>query len=189
MPASSPAQQDFIRRFNSEVLHSDIQLAQEGRALLTAHACLESGYGTAKAWKHGFNFGNITAGSTWHGLVFRDVGGDTAYDKDGKFLGKITQDWRVYPSVQAALADYWQLLGWRRYVRARLALALGDLAGFCHFLGPSAGKAVDPRTRQSYDLGGYYTLPEPEYARRLAGVLALVKSSLLPDPSVTPPMH
>lgn len=178
MTTVSP-QQEFARRFNSEVLHSDLQLAQEARLLLTAQACLESGYGTAKAWKHGFNFGNLTAGSTWHGLVFRDVDGDTAYDKNGKYLGKITQDWRVYPSVQAALADYWQLLGWCRYIRGRVALSLGDLAGFCHWIGPNAGPG----------LGEYYTLPEPEYARRLSNALAVVKSAMLPDPAVTPPMH
>lgn len=171
---------DFIQRFNSEVLHSSLQLAQEARALLVAHACFESGYGTSRAWKHGFNFGNLTAGPSWHGLIFRDVGGDTAYDSKGNYKGRITQDWRVYPSVDAALADYWRLLGWPRYIRARLALTMGDLAKFCHELGPSAGPGY----------GGYYTLPEKDYANRLGGVLATVKALVLPpDPAATPPMH
>lgn len=179
MTPEPPSGLDWLRAFDAEVQRA-IWLPDAGRWLLCAHAAYESGWGTSKAFRHGLNFGNITAGPHWHGQVYEDTDGDTAYDAQGKYLGRITQVWRCYPTVGAAIEDYWVTLGWPRYIAARDALERGELGPFCHYLGPSAPRGM----------GGYYTLPEKQYAAGLGSVLQRVTSVLRPpDPATTPPLN
>jgi flagellum-specific peptidoglycan hydrolase FlgJ len=137
------------------------QLKPSARALLLAHAALESGWGGARAWRRGFNFGNITAGKAWQGAKWTDVGGDV----DGKG-NPITQVWRAYSTVEDAIADYWDFLGPNqnrgRYVKARACLEQGDAINFALELHKA----------------GYYELAAPEYARRLGVVLQIVLKEL-----------
>jgi flagellum-specific peptidoglycan hydrolase FlgJ len=138
------------------------QLKDSARALLLAHAALESGWGRAKAWRHGYNFGNITAGKAWKGAKWTDVDGDT--DAKGN---PITQVWRAYSSLESAVADYWNFLGpdqnRGRYVKARACLEDADAINFARELHKA----------------GYYELAEVEYARRLGSVLQIVLKELL----------
>lgn len=123
--------------------------------LVLSHLALESGYGTARAAKMGFNFGNLTAGPSWTGKRWSDVGGDV--DASGK---RITQEWRAYRSPDDFIADYWHFLGpdanRGRYVLARNAIERGDLMGAAIALHEA----------------GYYELDPVEYSKRWAAVKA-----------------
>lgn len=106
------------------------QLSVKSRAMIVAHAALESGWGQSRSMNKGTNnLFNITAGSQWKGAKIVDVGGDT--DAAGK---SITQTWRVYPSYRDAIRDYWDFLGPNqnggRYLPARQALEASDVGGF-----------------------------------------------------------
>lgn len=134
-------------------------LTSDARALAVAHAALESGWGTARAARRGFNIWNITAGSAWGGDSWVDVGGDT--DGAGN---RITQAWRIYASLQDAARDYWSFLGPAqnrgRYVAARAALAWADL----------------PRLCTELYAAGYFTLAPATYTARLTAVRADVRA-------------
>lgn len=135
-------------------------LKESARHLLLAHAAFESGWGTAKAYRHGFNFGNITAGPVWKGAKWTDVGGDV----DGKG-NPITQVWRAYPSNEAAVQDYWDFLGvqnGKRYKPARDRLEAGDAVNFALLLSKFR----------------YYELPAHLYVQRLGKVLQIVNNEL-----------
>ena len=140
-------------------------LKESAQHLLFAHAAMECGWGTAKAYRHGYNFGNITAGPAWQGAKWLDVGGDLEYRDDGT-IKTIDQWWRAYSTLDDAVADYWDFLGPSqnrgRYVKARNALVNGDAISFAIELSKA----------------GYYTLPAQEYARRLGQVLQIVKREL-----------
>jgi flagellum-specific peptidoglycan hydrolase FlgJ len=140
-------------------------LSKPARDLLVAHGAFESGFGTARAAKAGFNVFNLTAGSAWDGERWTDVGGDTEYDAQGN-VRRIDQVWRKYASLDAAVADYWSFLGPSqnrgRYVAARARLSAGDVSGFC---------------RELY-AAGYFTLPAATYTARMNGVLLEVRGYL-----------
>lgn len=129
------------------------------KLIIVAHAAYESGYGKAKAAQRGNNLFNITAGSQWKGDKWVDVGGDT----DGKG-NKITQTWRIYPTVNAGIADYWSFLGpaqnGGRYVKAQAALIAGDLPGFVNALYAA----------------GYFTLDPSQYLASMSGVINTVRN-------------
>lgn len=135
-------------------------LTPAARELLVAHAAFESGFGNATAARVGHNIFNVTAGSSWAGPTYTDVGGDTEYTADG--VKRITQVWRVYGSLDEAVADYWRLLSWTRYRPARTALEQGNLSSF---------------TAALY-AGGYFTLPVALYTARLGAVQLEVKGYL-----------
>jgi flagellum-specific peptidoglycan hydrolase FlgJ len=137
-------------------------LSAAARDLVVAHAAFESGFGAARAAQTGNNVFNLTAGSAWSGPTFTDQGGDTQYDAQGNYVGRITQVWRVYASLEECVGDYWEFLGpWAnrgRYVQARAALERADLPAFCNEL----------------HRAGYFTLPAQRYQERLEAVLAKV---------------
>lgn len=145
-------------------------LGETAARLVVAHCALESGWGKSRAAARGFNLTNLTAGSAWIGPKWVDVGGDV--DAKGQ---PITQTWRIYPTVNAFLVDYWRFLGpiqnSGRYALARNALERGDLDSF-------------PRLLYS---AGYYTLAPAEYAKRLHAAFDAVCLVLEPPmPSVPP---
>lgn len=140
-------------------------LTPAAKALVVAHAAYESGFGAAKAARRGFNVFNITAGSAWRGDAWDDVGGDTEYDGAGN-VTRITQRWRIYADLRAAVRDYWSFLGPTanrgRYVRARAQLEAGNAAAFA----------------QELYAAGYFTLQPSKYAAQLGGVLDTVTTLL-----------
>lgn len=129
------------------------------KLIIVAHAAFESGYGKAKAAQAGNNLFNITAGPAWTGQKWVDVGGDT--DGHGN---SITQTWRMYPSVNAGIADYWSFLGPNqnggRYAAAQDALIAGDLSGFVYSLHDA----------------GYFTLDPSQYLASMSAVVNTVQN-------------
>ena len=161
--ALEPHKAAWLLTLDEDVKRVLPQLKESARHLLLAHAALESGWGQAKAWRHGFNFGNITAGPSWQGAKWTDVGGDE--DAAGN---KITQVWRAYSTIDAAIKDYWDFLGPNqnrgRYLHARDFLANGAVLDFAAELHKARYYELDPR----------------KYAKFLAGVLQTVIRELLP---------
>lgn len=153
---------EFLRLIENEarrqlgVLRPDLTDVQRTRAarILAAQAALESGYGSTRQWREGFNFGNVSKGS-WTGPTL--AGGDTEYDAAGN-VKKITQAWRKYGSLAEAVSDFFKLLSWSRYVPARDALMRGDANGFAEKL----------------RAGGYYTAPLAEYQ---AGIRSAISAA------------
>jgi hypothetical protein len=147
------------------------------RAVVVAQGVLETGWGKSRAFQQGNNLFNVTAGSSWTGDKWVDVNGDISFNRadcerqgktmvprqrDGKLYCKVDQTWRKYPTVAAAVQDYWQLLGWSRYLPARDALERGDIADF----------AAKLRS------GGFYTAPVDEYTDSLQAVANTVNRYL-----------
>jgi len=172
----------WLLAFDAEAART-LPLPVAARHILDAQAALESGWGTASAFRRGLNFGNVThhEGDGWHGDSWVEPGADWEYYLDARGVRqrrRISQCWRIYPTLSAAIEDHYALLGWPRYIAARRALLLGDAAGFCHELGPDAGRGR----------GGYYTLDEATYRAGLLERLAVVSRTLTPPPpEPTPP--
>ena len=133
-----------------------------GRLIIVAQAITESGWTGGKAAKVGFNYWNITAGPSWTGEVFVDVNGDRSYtssdcarqgkpmnesDKHGTFC-RIDQRWRKYPSLDAAILDFWNFLGNKRYTGAQQALLDGSIQQYVDIL--AQGNYFDPKVRDTY---------------------------------------
>jgi hypothetical protein len=142
-------------------LRPDLSPAQVLRAaeVLAALAVFETGGGVTVAWRQGWNFGNVTAGSAWGRAVI--VGPDTEYDAAGN-VKNIAQKFRKYDSLAQAVEDFLPggsigALDWAREKRegAWERLLAGDAAGFTAALSRA----------------GYYTLPEPEYTAGVSSVL------------------
>ena len=153
--------QGFLRAIGQEVarqlseLRPDLTDEQrnEAGAIIAAQAAFETGYGATIAWRQGWNFGNVTAGSSWTGEIV--PGPDTEYDAAGN-VTNITQAFRKYPDLPAAVSDYLVgVLDWKREKAAGSMEAL---------LSGDAGAYV-----QSLASAGYFTLPVDQY---LAGVNA-----------------
>lgn len=146
-----------------EELRPDLTPAARLRAgeIVAAQAALETGWGRTPGWKQGWNFGNITAGSSWTGPVVE--GGDTEPSKtDPTKYVPITQRFRKYGSLAEAVSDYFRFLSWTRYQPARDALFAGDEVRF----------AVKLRE------GGYYTAPLADYQGGIASALKTYGSAV-----------
>jgi flagellum-specific peptidoglycan hydrolase FlgJ len=104
--------------------------------LAIAHAAYESDWGITTGYRQANNPWNITAGSTVPGP-----------DTDGSG-NSITQQWRAYPDLATAAADYWNFLGSFRYVAAQNAMGAGD-PNFATLLGQEGYYTQDPATYQS----------------------------------------
>lgn len=146
-------------------LRPDLSDAQRVRAaeILAAQAVHETGGGVTIAWREGWNFGNVTAGSSWGGAIVE--GGDKEYDGDGTGEARrIVQRFRKYASLAEAVSDFFRLLNWPRYRAARDLLMAGDAAGYAKRL-----RDDDPGTAQVE--GGYYTASVGSYT---AGILDLL---------------
>ena len=122
--------------------------------IVAAQAVLETGGGATPAWQKGWNFGNVTAGASWHGPVVE--GGDLEYTADGTSSKRIVQRFRAYTDLRAAVADFLALLSWSKYRDALAALSRGDATGYASELRK----------------GGYYTAPLAEYQGGIARALA-----------------
>ena len=154
------------------------QLSVSAKATMVAHAAYESGWGQATtAARTANNLFNLTAGSAWRGPVFVQANADLSYNltecakkgrtptqqANGKMACRIDQTWRSYPSINAAVRDYWDFLGPNqnsgRYISARLALENGNVADF----------------GQRLYTAGYFTLPPNEYIATLTSIVGTIK--------------
>jgi flagellum-specific peptidoglycan hydrolase FlgJ len=143
-------------------LSPDARLA--AARIVAAQAVVETGGGVTPAWRQGWNFGNITAGSAWTGSVIS--AGDLEYRAGQAAPARITQAFRAYPTLGAAVSDFFNVLAWPRYRPARDALFAGDAAGYAKRL-----RDDDPATAAVE--GGYYTAPLADYQ---SGILAALRS-------------
>lgn len=137
-----------------EELRPDLSAEKRTRAaaIVAAMAGHETGDGRTVAWREGWNFGNVTAGSTWTGPVI--VGPDTEPNASGAYV-PITQRFRKYGSLAEAASDLITLLSFTRYLAARDALFRGDAEGYAAAL----------------RAGGYFTAPLDAYAKGIAARL------------------
>ena len=153
------------------------QLPLKSKVIIVAQAITESGWNEGKAAKNGNNWFNIIATPSWPGETWVAVNGDRSYtastckslnrpmsskDAKGRPYCKIDQKWRKYPTVNAAVADYWAVLGQSRYLPARAALESGDIDTF------------SAKLRE----GGYYDAPLEEYRSNLNSLVKSVISRL-----------
>lgn len=162
LPQRVSSHADFVAQMRQAMSLELPQLNRSGRQLMVAHAAYESGFGNGRAFRMGWNFGNITAGSSWKGNAWVDSGGDTEVSASGA-VKTIDQKWRAYPTLQDAVRDYWAFLGGSRYLDARNVLE--------HSNGLDADAfAANLRS------GGYFTLQLAKYQNGLASTLAQVAS-------------
>jgi hypothetical protein len=157
---SAKHQEDFVRAVMSAAA---TRLQYKARILVTAWGAMESGWGQTRQAKLGYNYWNVSKGS-WTGPTM--AGNDTEYSPGSLTPRPITQQWRVYASLDAALTDLLRLLSTSKYVNYRTAhsmLCAGD-AQFVSELGLFEvvdGKLV--RVDDRPNVGSYYTLPRSKY--------------------------
>jgi hypothetical protein len=157
---SAKYQEDFVRAVMSAAA---TRLPYRARTLVTAWGALESGWGQTRQAKLGHNLWNVSKGN-WTGPTM--AGNDTEYAPGSLTPRPITQQWRVYSSLDEALVDVLRLLSTSKYVNYRAAysmLCAGD-AKFVSELG--LFEVVDGnlvRVDNRPDVGSYYTLPRSKY--------------------------
>lgn len=179
----------FVKKMSS--ITDGQGLSGKTRALIIAHAALESGWGLSPQAARVFNYWNIAAGSSWKGSVMQ--GGDLEFTKVkdpvtgvvNTVSKKITQNWRAYKTEAEAFHDYFnRVLTYGRYLPARAALMDGDPESFVRLLGPDRANERPP-------VGGYYTLPTNDYLRlyneKLAEVMQYVDAGFYTPPMSNPP--
>lgn len=149
--------QEVTRQLSELAPHLTAEQAQRAGEILGAQAVHETGGGVTIAWREGWNWGNVTAGSAqlWPGPVVE--GPDTEYDAQGN-VRNIGQRFRRYESLSHAVTDFLtSVLNWRREVQAgaRTALYAGDAEGYARALSAA----------------GYYTAPVDSYVSATASFL------------------
>jgi flagellar protein FlgJ len=145
-PVASTAQQQQFATALAPLVQRAAQDLGVSPNVLLAQAALESGWGRSMP---GNNIFGVKAGSDWTGGTVQ------AYTHEISAAGDTgeTADFRAYPSVAAAVADYVRLIA--QNTRYRAALDAGN----------------DPRAYgQALVAGGYAT--DPDYASKLAAVAA-----------------
>lgn len=167
----------IVRKLFGAVSTELPDLSFKAREIIVAHALLESGWNVGKPARNANNWWNIVAGTQWTGGVYTVVNGDRSYtkitctrqnrpmdrkDSGGRAYCVIDQNWRRYPTVNAAVQDYWALLGKPDYRPARDALERGDVTAFASLL------------RQ----GGYYDGPLADYTKTLRDLVSSVDRRL-----------
>jgi hypothetical protein len=175
MPTTSKQREDFVRAVMSAVARAFPAARNETRALLAAWGALESGWGQTRQAQRAFNYWNVSKGS-WTGPTMG--GNDTEYAAGDTAPKPITQQWRIYASLDAAILDLLTLLGKSRFPNYREAFALlkaGD-KDFVLSLGLfDRRNGVVVRVDDRQDAGSYYTLPRSEYQKSFIEVLADVR--------------
>jgi flagellar protein FlgJ len=145
-PVASTAQQEQFAATLAPFVQRAAQELGVSPNVLLAQAALESGWGRSMP---GNNIFGVKAGSDWTGGTVQ------AYTHEISATGDTgeTADFRAYPNVSAAVADYVRLIA--QNTRYRAALDAGS----------------DPRAYgQALVAGGYAT--DPDYASKLAAVAA-----------------
>lgn len=149
--------QEVTRQLGELAPHLTPEQALRAGEIVGAQAVHETGGGATIAWRLGWNFGNVTAGSArlWPGPVVE--GPDTEYDAQGN-VKNIGQRFRKYDTLSAAVSDFLtQVLNWTREVQAgaRDRLYEGDAEGYARALSAA----------------GYYTAPVESYVAATASIL------------------
>lgn len=154
----------FVRKLWSAL--GATTLGQSAKKLVIAQFALESGWGYARAAVKGFNYGNITAGSTWAGPI--TYGQDKHCFGEGGLCVPIIQKFRKYDSDGEAIMDYLAFLGGGRYAKSLAALKGGDLVQFA--------------TQLRAD--GYYTASVDVYVSGMRSAMSVIDAALNLGPAV-----
>lgn len=154
---------DWARFVFSEITALFPNMSVKSRLIIVAQAAYESGWGKV-GWAaiNGNNIFNVTTcqgkssscGDGWTGAYLDQANADWSYKPDGSRV-RISQRWRAYPTIRAAIADYWNFINRPQYVGAIGPLMQGDLTGFL------AGLRA----------GGYFTLPLTQYTTQMGAVV------------------
>lgn len=179
MPTATQKQKDdFTRTVMSAGARLSLNFVNPdaARLLLTAWGAHESGWGLTRQAERAFNLWNVSAGASWQGKVLE--GGDTEYAPGQKGAKRITQQWRVYNSVDAAMLDLLRLLSRSRFVNYREGyekLSRGE-KDFATALGvfEHEGDTV-VRVENRENTAGYYTMPRSDYQKALNACIAEVR--------------
>jgi hypothetical protein len=135
-------------------------LGSASKKLLIAQFALESGWGRGTAAVKGFNYGNITAGSTWDGGIV--YGWDESCTLYGHLCVPIIQRFRRYDSDAEAMQDFLRFLSTSRYKRSMSALREGRLAAYASALRDE----------------GYYTAAESKYVNGMNAAMPVIEKVL-----------
>lgn len=171
---TTSTKEEFVRAVMSAAAAADPNLSVQARKLLAAWSALESGWGKTKQAKLANNIFNVSKGS-WTGPTLD--GNDTEYTAGSSTAKKITQQWRQYATLEAAIGDLLTLLKASRYANYREAYAAllnGDVT-FATRLGvleKQGGTMV--RVDNRSDTAGFYTAPRSEYQAGVNATMAIV---------------
>lgn len=159
----------FVRSIMSAAARVRPQMGVASRGLLAAWAGLESNWGKTRQAKLAFNLWNVGKGS-WTGPTL--PGGDLEYQPGSSAAKKITQDWRQYASLDAAVADLLNLIEKSRYTNYREAFAdlMAGNPTFATRLGvlDNDANGVKVRVDNRADTAGYYTEARSIYQRSVS---------------------
>jgi len=175
---TTSTKEEFVRAVMSAAAAADASLSTETRALLAAWAAHESGWGKTKQAKLGNNIFNVSKGS-WTGPTI--AGGDTEYEAGSNEAKKITQQWRQYATLEAAISDLLALLKNSRYINYREAhVALLDgQQSFATRLGVFERiNGTVTRVENRPDTAGFYTQPRSEYQKGINDTRVVVKGAM-----------
>lgn len=164
-------QAEFVAKLGpaieSAIEKQGLSIPPEG---VVAQLAFESGWGKSSLATQSYNFGGLTAGSTWSGATVAKA------DKQGEKAGNVTinQDFRVYDSVQDFADDYVKFVQKPRYSVAldqkdpyHYALELGkagyhnnndaeyasDVAGVARKVNPAANEKYEALAKEYKDIG------------------------------------
>ena len=173
----SSSKEAFVRAIMSAAARARPTMSQTSRAMLAAWAALESGWGKTRQAKLANNLWNVSKGS-WTGPTL--PGTDTEYSAGSAAAKPISQQWRSYASVDAAVADLLQLLETSRYLNYREAVAAlmaGDIT-FATRLGvfERGTDGVVSRVENRPSTAGFYTLPRSEYQKHVSALWPTVQA-------------
>lgn len=159
----------FVRSIMSAAARVRPDMGGASRGLLAAWAALESGWGKLPQAKLGFNLWNVSKGS-WTGPTI--TGGDLEFAAGGSTAKKITQQWRRYATLDAAVADLLTLIEKSRYANYREAFAdlMAGNPTFATRLGvlDNDANGVKVRVDNRADTAGYYTEARSIYQRSVS---------------------
>jgi flagellum-specific peptidoglycan hydrolase FlgJ len=151
---------EFVQRLWSAL--NGLGLSTASKRLLVAQAALESGWGRGTASRKGFNYWNVTSGSTWKGSTV------WAWDKECYIWGYVCrpklQSFRKYKTDAEAMLDFMQFLETRRYESSLAALKKGNLAAYAEALRDD----------------GFYTATLDHYTTGMRSALSTIDSALGP---------
>lgn len=156
-----PSKYSSMEKFNTEL--SKLNMSEDAKRAILAQAGLESGWGKTSQSRLYHNYGNITAGSSWKGKTVK--GGDK--DAEGN---KITQDWRVYDSMEDSMNNYVSFIK-RLYPQAYSALT-------------SEKFNIDDFTKGLVDNGVRKYATHKDYQSILKGVYGDVQAAYRQNPSL-----
>lgn len=148
------SREEFVRKLWSAL--GTTGLGSASKKLVIAQFALESGWGSGTAAVKGFNYGNITAGSTWDGGIV--YGWDNYCTAYGYVCVPIIQRFRRYDSDAEAVQDFLRFLGTSRYKRSMQALRDGRLAAYASALRDE----------------GYYTAAESKYVNGMNAAMPVI---------------